>query len=156
MNTAKKNQQVSFVLKDGNAQLAVWNHLFGRQPTLGETIEIPARFQAALAGYEALAVVWRIERRDPLPNLIDLEATSVIKRQDRPVIVINSKRIPKSLRGAAEIYLRSTLGFPIVGWEPSKQPDPVVRFHDPSTGMKFCPADVRDGLLDLLYQPASA
>ena len=150
-----KNQQATFVLKDGNAQLSVWNHSFDRQPTLGESVEIPARFQADLAGYDPLAVVWRIERRDPLPNLIDLEATCVIRRQDRPVIVINSERFPESLRGTAELYLRSTLQFPIIDWEPSLQADPVVRFHDPSTGRKFCPADVRAGLLDLL-QPASA
>jgi hypothetical protein len=149
-------QQAAVVLKDGNAQLAVWNHTFDRQPALGESVEIPARFQAALAGYEPLAVVWRIERRDPLPNLIDLEATCVIRRQDRPVIVINSERIPESLRGAAEYYLRSTFRFPIIDWKPSLQAAPVVRFHDPSTGRKFCPSDVRAGLLDLLHQPASA
>lgn len=150
------NQLATVVLKDGNAQLSVWNHSFDRQPALGESVEIPASIQAALAGYETLAIVWRIERRDPLPNIIDLEATCVIRRQDRPVIVINSERIPESLRGAAERYLRSTLQFPIIDWQPSLQADPVVRFHDPSTGRKLCPADVRAGLLELLYQPASA
>jgi hypothetical protein len=80
----------------------------------------------------------------------------VIKRKDRPVIVINSDRIPDRFRGAAEAYLRSTLEFPVIDWEPSNQGDPVVHFHDPTTGRKSCLSVVRDGLLDLIYQPVSA
>ena len=156
MQTIVQNQQASVVLKDGNTQLAVWNHSFDQQPTIGETIEIPAHLQAALPGYESRAVISRIELRDDLPNLIDLDATCVVKRRDRPVIVINSDRIPERFRGAAEAYLRSTLQFPVIDWESSNQGDPVVRFHDPTTGRKFCPTDVRAGLLDLLYQPVSA
>ncbi|MES2922666.1 MAG: hypothetical protein V4819_14025 [Verrucomicrobiota bacterium] len=154
MKTIPHYQQAAVVLKDGNTQLAAWIHSFHQQPTIGESIAIPARFHADLAGYEPMAIVSRIERRDSLPDIIDLEAACMIKRQDRPVIVVNSNRIRESLRGAAEIHLRSTLRFPLIDWEPSNQPDPVVRFHDPATGRKSCPPDVRAGLLDLLYQPA--
>ncbi len=155
MQTNPHNQQAAVVLKDGNTQLAAWTHSFDFRPTIGESLEIPARFHEDLAGYEPRAVVSRIELRDPLPNLIDLEASCRIKSQDRPVIVINSNRIRESLRGVAETHVRATLRFPLIYWESSSQPDPVVRFHDPATGGKSCPPAVRSGLLDLLYQPAS-
>lgn len=155
MKTNLQNRQAAVVLKDGHAQLAAWTHSFDSRPTIGESLEIPARLQEDLAAYQPRAVVSRIELRDPLPDLIDLEATCRIKSQDRPVIVINSDRIRESLRGAAETHVRSTLRFPLIYWKSSSHPDPVVRFHDPVTGGKSCPPAVRSGLLELLYQPAS-
>lgn len=155
MKTVIQNQQATVVLRDGNTKLAAWDSSFEKQPTIGECIEIPASLLSALAGYESKAVVSRIELRDPLSNLIDLTANCITKRKDRPVIVLNSSRIPESFRNAAEVYLRSALKFPLIDWERSNQPNPVVRFHDPATGQKSCPADVRAGLLGLLHQSVS-
>jgi hypothetical protein len=155
MQTNPLNRQASVVLKDGHTQLAAWTHSFDQRPTPGESIEIPARFQADLVGYETHAVVSRIELRAPLPDQIDLEATCRIKNQDRLVIVINSDRIREDLRSAAEAHIRTTLRFPLIYWESSTVPDPVVRFHDPDTGRKSCPPEVRSGLIDLLYLPVS-
>ncbi len=155
MNTNAVNQQASIVLKDGDTILATWTLPFDKRPQLFESLEIPARFQTALAGYEPTAVITRIEVGAPLPDKIDLAALCHVKDQGRPVIVINSARIGKSQRGAAEGYLRSRLQFPLIYWESSTASDPVVRFHDPVTGRKSCPADIQSGLIDLLYQPAS-
>lgn len=155
MQTNTQIPQASVVLKDGNTRIAHWHQSFVQRPTIGESVEVPARFLANLAGYEPRAVVSRIEPRDPLPDRIDLQATCQIKFQDRPVIVLNPDRIRESLRGSAEEHVRSTLRYPLIDWQSSNQPDPVVRFHDPTTGRKSCPPDVRAGLLDLLYHPAS-
>jgi hypothetical protein len=155
MQSNPDHRQASVVLKDGHTHLAAWTQSFDNRPTLGEILEIPTRFQADLAGYEPRAVVSRIELRAPHPDRIDLEATCRLKTQDRPVIVINSARIRESLRGAAEAHVRSSLRFPLISWESSTAPDPVVRFHDPVTGRKSCPPHVRAGLIDLLYRPVS-
>ncbi len=156
MQTNTQNRQASVVLKDGNTRLAAWTHSFEQRPTIGESLEIPARVLAELPGYEPQAVVSQIQLRDALPDRINLEANCRMKSEDRPVIVINSDRIRESLREAVETHVRTTLSFPLITWEPSTQPDPVVRFHDPATGRNSCPPDVRAGLLDLLYQPATA
>ncbi|MES2466884.1 MAG: hypothetical protein V4675_06255 [Verrucomicrobiota bacterium] len=155
MNTNAINQQASIVLKDGHTILATWTLPFDKRPQLFDSLEIPARFQTALAGYEPTAVITRIEVRPALPDKIDLAALCHVKEQDRPVIVINSARIGKSQHGAAEGYLRSKLQFPLIYWESSTASDPVVRFHDSVTGRKSCPADIQSGLIDLLCQPAS-
>lgn len=155
MQSHPQNQQAAVVLKDGHSQLATWTQAFDLRPTIGERVEIPDRFKADLDGYEMQAVVTRVELRDPLPDRIDLEAKCLTQFQDRPVIVLNSDRIRISMHQAAEVRLRATLRHPIITWESSTHPDPVVRFHDPASGGNSCPADVRAGLLDLLQQPAS-
>jgi hypothetical protein len=156
MNTDTRNLQSAVVLKDGYIHLAAWTHTFHEAPSIGEFIEIPAHLQENLAGYEPRAFVSRIKRRGNLLDLVEAEAICKVKAQDRPVIVINSDRIRAELRPAAEAHVRSTLRFPRIHWEGSTQPDPVVRFHDPSTGRKSCPPEVRAGLIDLLYQPAAS
>ena len=155
MNTTH-NLQAAVVLKDGNIHLAAWTHSFDQWPTIGESLEIPAHLRESLEGYEPRAFVSRIERRENRLDLVEAEAICLIQTSDRPVIVINSNRIRKELRPAAEAHVRSTLQFPLIQWEASPLPDPVVRFRDPATGRKSCPPDLRSGLLDLLYQTASA
>ncbi len=155
MQTNETSRQATVVLKDGHTRLATWNHAFGQRPTIGESIELPDHLTQDLSGYGGRAPVSRIELRGDLPDLIELEARCPVKPEDRPVVVLNADRIRESLRVDAERHLRSTLRFPLVTWEPSTLPDPVVRFHDPASGRKACPPDVRSGLLDLIYQPTS-
>jgi hypothetical protein len=156
MQTDTHNQQATVVLKDGNIPLATWTESFHRTPTVGERLNIPAEIMKDLKGYDPRAIVSGIRQSGDLAEVIELEATCQTQMHERPVIVVNSNRIPESLRRTAEAHLRSTLRFPIIQWEPSVEPDPVVRFHDPVSGRKACPQDVRSGLLDLLYAPASA
>lgn len=156
MQTDTHHQQATVVLKDGNSPLATWIHISSRQPTIGEHLDIPAHLMADFAGYESRAAVARIQRWEGHEDVIELEAECLTKTEDRPVIVINSNRVRESLRKTAEAHLRSVLRFPLIQWEASAQADPVVRYHDPVSGVKACPASVRAGILDLLYSPASA
>jgi hypothetical protein len=156
MNTNTHSQQAAVVLKDGYTHLAAWTQTFQQSPTIGESLEIPPQLQEQLTGYETRALVSRIQRRDNRLELVEAEAVCLIKTPDRPMIVINSDRIREELRPAAEAHIRSTLRFPLIRWETSPLPDPVVRFHDPASGRKSCPSEVRAGLIDLLYQPALA
>lgn len=155
MQTNQPNRQASIVLRDGGTQLAAWTHSGDQRPTLGGFLDIPARFHPNLTGYELRAIVSRIELEGSLPNQIDLEATCRIKKTERPVVVINSSRIRDSIRGDAETYVRTKLRLPLIYWESGTASYPVVRFYDPATGQKSCPAAIQSGLLDLLRELAS-
>ncbi|GAA5118813.1 hypothetical protein JIN84_22610 [Luteolibacter yonseiensis] len=152
MQNQQHTPQATVVLKDGLTPLATWSHDFDQRPTIGEILTLPAAVQARLEGYSPEAAVTRIElRTSPKPDRIELEADCRTPKEKRPVVVLNSDRIRDSLHESAEAHLRKTLRFPLVSWEHSPHPDPVVRFHDPVTNHKTCPPEVRAGLIELLY-----
>ncbi len=155
MQNNSQNPQASVVLKDGTMQLAAWSQPFDWHPTIGEAVAIPSQVVADLEGYEPRAVVSRIQQQGNHPERIDLEATCQMKSHERPVIVLNSNRIPTSGQAAVEAHLRQILRFPLISWESSTRPDPVVRFHDPATDAKSLPAALRTGLLDMIYETTS-
>lgn len=148
MQTQQPNQHLSFVLKDGHSRLATWILPGDRRPSLNESVEVPDRFREALVGYEPRAVVTRIEVGKSPPDQVDLEAISLTKMEHRPVIVLNSDRIGDRWRGGVEAYLRSQLANPLIYWESSISSDPVVRFHDPATGVKACNSVMQSGILE--------
>lgn len=135
-------------------QLAIWSQSFDRRPTIGESAAIPFDVIEPLDGYDPQAVVSRIEQQENLPVRIDLAATCRMKSEERPVIVLNSNRIPDTRRATAEAHLRKTLRFPIITWEASNLPDPVVRFRSPASGGKSLQPSIRSGLLDLIHDTA--
>lgn len=155
MKTNQANQHVSFILKDGHSRLAAWILPADQRPSLYESVEIPDRFRETLVGYEPRAVVTRIEMEKFNAIQIDLEAISLVKKEQRPVIILNSARIGDRRRGAIEAYLRSKLAFPLVYWESSTSSDPVIRFYDPATGAKACSADIQSGILGHLHRSAA-
>ncbi len=142
------------VLKDGNSQLAKWSHAFEQRPTIGESIKIPDHLYAELSGYDSHACVTQIKLRGDKPQLVELELQCELKPEERPAIILNADRISKPLRSSAEGLVRSTLRLPLITWESSAYADPVVRFQDPSSGLKECPPKVSKALLDLIHQEA--
>ena len=154
MKTKQHNNHISFVLKDGHSRLAAWTVPAAKRPSLYESIELPNRISETLIGYEPTAVVTRIEVGQFISDQIDLEAVCLTKKEDRPVIILNSARIGNHRKKDIEAYLRSALAFPLIYWESSTAPEPVIRFYEPSTGLRACPADIQSGILDQIYQSA--
>lgn len=135
-------------------QLATWSQSFDRRPTLGESTAIPTHILADLDGYDLQAVVSRIEQQENLPVRIDVAATCQMKSHERPVIVLNSNRIADTRQATVEAHLRKTLRLPLITWEASTRPDPVVRLRGPASGGRSLPASIRSGLLDLIHDTA--
>jgi hypothetical protein len=154
MQSNPTSQQATVVLKDGNIRLAQWTHAFEQRPAIGESIAIPEHTLADLSGYDPTATITRIKMRGDEPQQIVVESHCALKPEERPVIVLNADRIRKSLRGTAEQEVRAKLRFPLITWESSALADPVIRYHDPVTGQKSCPSDLRACLLNVIHQAA--
>lgn len=150
MQTKPHHPQATVVLKDGTMLLATWSQSFDRQPIPGESTAIPSQLIADLDGYDSQAVVSRVEHQEAQPVRIDLTATCHLESHQRSVIVLNSNRISDTRRAAVETHLRKNLRLPLITWEASHQPDPVVRFHGPGGVGKSLASDIRSGLLDLI------
>ena len=155
MQSNLHHPQASVVLKDGTLPLATWTQSFDPSPTIGEPVAIPSHVLADLEGYGTQATVSRIQLQENLPVRIELDATCQMKSNERPVIVLNSNRIPDSRQETVVTHLRNTLRFPLISWEPGTEADPVIRFHDPASGRQSLLPSIRSGLFDLIHETAS-
>lgn len=153
MKTQTTAIKAQLILKDGHTSLASWAQEFETRPVIGETVELPGSLALDPGVYSPRAVVSRIEVQDGAPDRIELAATCLVPRRDRPVVALNASRIRPELRETAEAQVRRLLGHPVIDWETSYDADPVVRFHQPGPPGSTSPAGVRSSLLELLSQP---
>jgi hypothetical protein len=143
-----QQRQATVVLKDGIMTLGTWIQPLDHLPSLGETLPLPVD----LEGYEPEGVVSLIQVHGQEPVKLQIDATCRVESQVRPRIVLNEDRIAESRRGLVETHLRETLKYPFITWEHSTHPEPVIRYHDPATGQKSLPDELRAGLVDLVQE----
>lgn len=136
MNTNHHTEPIHLILKDGNMQLAEWTQSFAPIPTLGESIGIPDHLHPSIPGYDTQATVSRVVIKGTAPYRLHLAAHCGLAQLQRPVIVLNSSRVPQPQRATIEAHLRRVFRLPIIEWESGTFPDPILRFHEPATGRK--------------------
>jgi hypothetical protein len=76
-----------------------------------------------------------------------MEAVCLKEKALRPIIVLNLARISASIKDDIEAWLRTQLELPLVYWESSSLPQPVIRFFDPATRSRVCPEEIQSGIL---------
>lgn len=155
MNTNHHTEPIHLILKDGNMQLAEWTQAFDSLPTVGESIQIPDHLKPSLQGYDPEAMVSRVVSKGNSPYRLHLEAKCELTYLQRPVIVLNSNRIPQPHRAAIEAHLRGIFRLPVIDWEGGQTGDPILRFHEPATGRKTILATLQEEIRGLIPEPVT-
>ena len=144
----------TILLKDGEVLLESWPQEFSELPTVGEKIDISGKLPDELEGYREQAMVTRIEWDQESDNhRIEAEADCELADHERPIVFLNASMIPASRRRDAEQLLRRELQLPILHWEESYEPKPIVRLHDNGKKLTTSLAELQKKLGDLFKGP---
>ncbi|MFT3991602.1 MAG: hypothetical protein QM680_09350 [Luteolibacter sp.] len=130
MNASNSPTTIQFQLKDGHATLAAWKQSIEKFPTIGETIALDETVRKNTPGYAESANVVQVDYDSKTSETtVTLEARPNDKKQERPVVFLNSNYIPESLHGAAEERVRNAFELPLVEWVGSYEAKPVTQVH---------------------------
>lgn len=130
MNTSNIQNPTHVVLKDGTSQVATWLQHFNTLPTVGDTVDFSSHLaeHKALDGYRPTAKVSRVGTIGAgIENFIELAVECDEPESERPLLVLNSSRIPTRNRDAVEETARELTHHPRIVWEESIDPQPLLR-----------------------------
>lgn len=130
MNTSNIQNPTHVVLKDGTSQIATWLQHFNTLPTVGDTVDFSNHLaeHKALDGYRPTAKVNRVGTIGAgVENFIELAVECGEPENERPLLVLNSSRIPVRAREAVEEAARELTRHPRIVWEESFDPHSLLR-----------------------------
>jgi hypothetical protein len=142
-------QTATVVLKDGRTTLATWSQEFEKPPTIGDSISIAAWWKAPLPGFTEQARVSKIEL-DTKTRQHRVEAEVIATTRQRPVVFLNSHRIPEELRGKVETYIRTEIPVALPSWEESTEPVAILRVHENGHSLKESLSVLQSRVLKIL------
>lgn len=149
MNTTH-TRTAKVVLKDGRTTLATWSQEFEKPPTIGDSISIATSWKDPLPGFTEQARVSKIEL-DTKTGRHRIEAEVIATTRQRPVVFLNTHRIPENLRSKVEEYVRTQIPVALPSWEESPEPVAILRVHENGHPLNQRLSDLRHGVQDLLH-----